>query len=303
MVDHDFPPLGSRHLDQESVLWADSLEKTWILAQDAKNKGVAPGRPAHHIAVAAGQLAHLFQVARLSQITVAKDGDGQSLLDLADDLPVSLALVILVPGPGVDGDHGDTSRLQGLGHIPGMDGLCRQAGPDLGRDRFGIGGCRLDRSGGDGLGQGEIAHQGTAGPLPRQLGHRTPHVEINEGHPPIEGIRQKPVNGKGKVFRIMSEELNGPGLVGQGRLQVTGRPFEAGIVTDPLGGHQLGHGEGGSFPGSNGPESGRGKTSHRGQADRFLVKKAQKTLPASIRFFREGFFRSSHLASGLGRPL
>src|SRR5581483_12256209 len=83
--------------------------------------GPAIAAAADHHAVGAGAIEGGLGVLERDDVAVGDDGNGDGVLDLADESPVGAPLVELAAGATVNGDHPDTARLGDLrkpGRIP-----------------------------------------------------------------------------------------------------------------------------------------------------------------------------------------
>ena len=191
---HGFHLLGQIGLGQNGAV----LEIPPDLGEDPRP---AQSAPADGHAVAAGFLIQSQSPFQTGHISVAKDGDGDSLLDLADDADIHRRGVHLLPGPAVDGEGGGSRPLQNLSKLHGVDMLLVPALPEFD--------CHRHRNclhhGGHNLpGQLRVLHQGGASAVARHLGGGAAHVDVDDVGVKFHG----PPGGFGQGGGLVPEELD-----------------------------------------------------------------------------------------------
>ena len=105
-----------------------------------EDPGIAFGATSNHDTVAARFFLHAQSIFGVEDITVAKDGNPDTFLDGADDVPICLSLVELGPRPAVDTNSADAGLFCHLGNHSGIFMGLIPTGPELNRygDRNGV---------------------------------------------------------------------------------------------------------------------------------------------------------------------
>ncbi len=169
-------------LDQDGELLGQgriglALAGGQIMGDLARKPRTAIGTAPDHGAVRARQAQHLGGVLEGIDVAIADHRDRHRFLDLADEAPVGMAVIELVAGAAMHGDHlhagilGDArqGRRVAAVHVPAGAHLQRHRQVD-----------RLDHRRDDVAGQLLVAHQRRAGIAIDHLLHRTAHIDVDD---------------------------------------------------------------------------------------------------------------------------
>ena len=210
VADDDFLPFLNGRPRQDG-------SRLQILGQLAENPGIALGSPAHHHRLAACHLTDFGQILHIPHITVGYHGNPQAGTHLADNSPVRLIPVELLPGPAMDSDSGNPGLLGKLRHLHDVDMLIIPADAHLDRHRH-VHRChqRLQHP----VGILRIFQHGGAFMVLHHLGSRAAHIEVKDisttqachilccpGH--AVRLRPKKLHGHRTFLRLRLQHIQG----------------------------------------------------------------------------------------------
>ena len=128
---HHFPMTEHHGLDLfAGRLWGNP-SGFQVFRDPLENPGVSFGSPGHHHPVAAGFCQHPLGCLRRIHISVSDYRDGNRLLHLADDLPIRLSGIVLLPGPSMNRHRRRAASFCDPGDLHRVDGLIVKALSDL----------------------------------------------------------------------------------------------------------------------------------------------------------------------------
>jgi hypothetical protein len=139
--------------------------------------GSAIAAATDHDPVRARLIQRGVRILRRADVAVDDHGDADRRLDRADEAPIGAALVHLVAGAAMDGDHSRPEILRDPREFGGVQAVVAPAHPHLQRDRDRYG---FDNAGNDLRGEFQVAHQRGPGVAAGHLAHRAAHVDVDD---------------------------------------------------------------------------------------------------------------------------